>query len=101
MVDIASQEPTFTKIYVPVVTLSTQDNIKLLKKKKESGFKNRYLDFSINPSFQGVNRLFDLTFDSRPVRESHKQDIVLTVKIKNRNFMINGRNFFDQPVKKI
>ena len=38
----AHQEPTFTitdtKHYVPVVTLSTQDNAKLLKQ-LESGFK--------------------------------------------------------------
>ena len=37
-----NQKPTFkitdTKLYVPVVTLSTQDNIKLLKQPK-SGFK--------------------------------------------------------------
>ena len=35
---IASQEPTFTitdpKLYVPVVTLSTQDNAKLLEQLK-------------------------------------------------------------------
>ena len=62
----------------PVVTLSTQENIKLLKQ-LESGFKktinwnkylpkttnharNIYLDFLIYPSFQGVNRLFILSF---------------------------------------
>ena len=75
---VTGQEPTFTitdtKLYVPVVTLSTQDNAKLLEQLK-SGFKktinwnkyepkvtvdqqNQYLDFLINPSFQGVNRLF-------------------------------------------
>ena len=74
----ANQNPTFqindTKLYVPVVTLSTVENIKLLKK-LESGFyktinwnkylpkttnqaRNRYLDFLIDPSFQGVNRPF-------------------------------------------
>ena len=61
---------TETKLYVPVVTLSTQDNAKLLQQLK-SGFKriinwneyesniktyaqNRYLNHLINPSFQGV-----------------------------------------------
>ena len=38
----ANQEPTFgttdTKLYFPVATLSTQDNVKLLKE-LESGFK--------------------------------------------------------------
>ena len=65
---------TDTKLYVPVVTLSTQDNAKLLEQLK-SGFKrtinwnkcqpkvstvrpNQYLYFLIDPSFKGVNRLF-------------------------------------------
>ena len=67
----ANQVPEFkitnTKLYVPVVTLSTEDNVKLLKH-LESGFErtidwnkyqfkktnlvqNRYLDFPIDPSF--------------------------------------------------
>ena len=67
-----------TKLYVPVVTLSTQDNAKLFEQ-SISGFKrtinwnkqepketveqqNRYLDLLISPSFQGVNRLFVLSF---------------------------------------
>ena len=49
--DIKNQNPTFqiteTKLYVPVVTLSTQDNVKVLPQLK-SGFKrtvnsNKYL----------------------------------------------------------
>ena len=69
-----------TKLYVPVVTLSTQDNAKLLQELK-SGFKriiswnkyeselktyvqNRYLNHLINPSFQGVNSLFVLSFEN-------------------------------------
>ena len=64
---------TDAKLYVPVITLSTQDNAKLLEKLK-SGFKgtinwkkyqpnvsteriNQYLDFLIDSSFQGLNRL--------------------------------------------
>ena len=74
----ANEEPKFkisnTKLYVPIATLSTQDDAKLLKQ-LESGFRrtiywnkyqskittqaqNRYLDFLIDPSLQGVNRLF-------------------------------------------
>ena len=75
---------TETKLYVPVVTLSTQDNAKLLQQLK-SGFKrtinwnkyesniktfaqNRYLNHLINPSFQGVNRLFVLSFENEDDR---------------------------------
>ena len=78
---------TERKLYVPVVTLSTKDNIKLLQQLK-SGFKrtirwnkyessiktfarNRYLDYLINPSFQGANRLFVLPFEKENDRTSH------------------------------
>ena len=60
-----------TKLYDPVVTLSTKDNKKLLKQ-LECGFKgtinwnkyqgerekNKYFDYVIDPSFLGVNRFF-------------------------------------------
>ena len=78
---------TETKLYVPVVTLSTQDNAKLLQQLK-SGFKrtinwnkyesnikifaqNRYLNHLINPCFQGVNKLFVLSFENEDDRTSH------------------------------
>ena len=72
-------------LYVPVVTLSTQDNAKLLEQLK-SGFKrtiswnkyqpkvaterqNQYLDLLIKWSFQGVNRLFVLLFENEGDRK--------------------------------
>ena len=78
---------TETKFYVPLVTLSTQDNAKLLQQLK-FGFKrtinwnkyessimtivqNRYLNRLINPRFQGLNRLFVLSFENEDQRESH------------------------------
>ena len=78
---------TETKLYVPVVTLSTKDNEKLLQQLK-SGFKkttgwnkyessiktfaqNRYLYYLINPSFQGANRLFVLAFENKNGITSH------------------------------
>ena len=105
---------TETKFYVPVVTLSTKDNEKLLQQLK-SGFKktiswnkyessiktsaqNRYLDYLINPSFQGVNRLFVLSFENENDRLSHSTYYLPKVEIKDYNVMIDGRNFFDQPI---
>ena len=104
-----------TKLYVPIVTLSTQDNIKLLKQ-LESGFqrtsnlnkylpkttnqaRNRYLDFVIDPSFEGVNRLFVLSLKGDDGLESHKQYCLPTVKMKDYNVIIDERSFFDQPIK--
>ena len=73
-----------TKLNVPLVTLSTQDNAKLLEQLK-SGFKrtinwnkyqskistersNQSSDYLIDPSFQGVNRLFVLSFENEGQR---------------------------------
>ena len=105
---------TETKLYVPVVTLSTQDNAKLLQQLK-SGFErtinwnlyessektfaqNRYLNHLINPSFQGVNRLFVLSFENENDRISHSNYYLPKVEIKDYNVMVNGRNSFDQPI---
>ena len=92
---------TETKLYVPVVTLSTQDNAKLLQQLK-SGFKrtinwnkyessvktfvqNRYLSYLINPSFQGVNRLFVLSLENENDRKSHLTYYLPKVEIKDYN----------------
>ena len=60
---------------------------------------NRYLDFLIDPSFRGINRLFVLSFKDEDGRESYKKHYLPTVEIKDYNVMIDGRNFFDQPLK--
>ena len=105
---------TETKPYVPVATLSTQDNAKLLQQLKSS-FKrtinwnkcelniktfaqNRYLNHLINPSFQGVNRLFVFSFENENGRTSHSTYYLPKVEIKDYNVMIDGKNFFDQPI---
>ena len=106
---------TDTKLYVPVVTLSTQENTKLLQQLK-SGFKrvinwNKYLskpvllgrnpnlNHLIEPSFQGVNRLFVLAFENDAQRTSTRRYYLLNFEIKDYNIMINGEKFFDQPIK--
>ena len=115
----ANQVATFaitdTKLYVPVVTLLTQENTKFLQQVK-SGFKrvikwNKYLskpellaqnpnlNHLVEPSFQGVNRLFVLAFETDDDRTSDEQYYLPTVEIKDCNIRINGENFFDQPIK--
>ena len=49
----------------------------------------------INPSFQGVNKHFALSFEDNTVKTGHTGYILTKVEIKN---LINGRNFFDEPV---
>ena len=40
-----------------------------------------------------------MTFKDGDVRESHNEYYLPTVEIKDYNVMIDGRNFFDQPIK--
>ena len=117
--NVANQVPTFTiteaNLYVPVVTLSTHDNAKLLTQLK-SGFKraiswNKYLskpellaqnanlNHLVEPSFQRVNKHFVLAFEDDAQRISNKRYYIPNVEIKDYNVMIDGKNFFDQPVK--
>ena len=117
--NIVNQGATFTitdtRLYVAVVTLSTQENTKLLQQLK-SGFKrvinwNKYLSKPellaqnpnlnnlVEPSFQGVNRLFVLAFENDNQRASYERHYISTVEIEDYNIMINGEKFFDQPIK--
>ena len=52
----------------------------------------------VEPSFQGVNRLFVLAFENDTQRTSHSGYYLPNVEIKNYNLMINGENFFDQII---
>ena len=97
------------------MTLSTQESTKFLQQLK-SGFKrvinwNKYLSKPelltqnpnlnrlVEPSFQGVNRLFVLAFENDNHSTTHDRYYLPNVEIKDYNIMINGENFFDQPIK--
>ena len=111
--DVANQNATFevtnTKLYVRVVTLSTQDNSKLPQQLK-SGFKrviswNKYLpkpellaqspnlNHLFEPSFQRVYRLFVLTFENDTQRTTAKGYYLPNIELKQYNIL------FDQPVE--
>ena len=53
----------------------------------------------VEPSFQEVNRLFVLAFEDDAQRTSNKKYYLPNVEIKDYNVMIEGKNFFDQPIK--
>ena len=97
------------------MTLSTQENTKFFQQLK-SGFKrvinwNKYLskpellaqnsniNHLVEPSFQGVNRLFVLAFENDDDKTRSDEYYLPIVEIKDYNIMINGENFFDQPIK--
>ena len=113
---------TETKLYVPIVTLSTKDNVNLTKQLNEglkrSVYWNEYaskietkaadnnnvIRFPLDASFQGVNRLFVLAFsnisndDKEVKRNSFKKYFLPRVNITKYNVLIDGRNFYDQPI---
>ena len=101
-----------TKLSVPVVTLSTENDKKLLQQLK-SGFKktikwNKYrsqmtiqsnnnnLNYLIDPTLTKVNRLFVLSF-ARNAEEDHRDSFshyyVPNVAIKDFNVLIDGKSF--------
>ena len=105
---------TDIKLFVPVVTLSKENDIKLLEQLK-TGFKrtikwNKYrsqmsiqpqnnnLNYLIDPTFTNVNRLFVLSFprnNNTDSRISFSNYYVPKVKVNDFNVLIDGKNFFD------
>ena len=113
---------TSAKLYVPIVTLSTKDNVDLTKQPNQ-GFKrsvywneynskietkdadnNNVTRFPLDASFQGVNRLFVLAFNNvnndaiEVKRNSYRKYFLPRVDITKYNVLIDGRDFYDQPI---
>ena len=61
--------------------------------------RNPYLDHLTGPRFQGVNRLFVLSFENTTDRTVYTKYFLPTVEIKDYNVMIDRQNIFNQPVK--
>ena len=97
-------------MYVPVVTLSAENDNKLLEQLK-TGFKrtikwNKYrsemsnqtknnnLNYLIDPTFANVNRLFVLSFENEDDRTSFSKYYVPKIEIKDFNVLIDGKQFF-------
>ena len=106
---------TDTILYVPVVTLSTE-NGKTLIEQSRTGFKriikwNKYrsemtnqaknnnLNHLIDPTFTKVNSLFVLSFENEEDRISFSKYYVPNGQIKDFNVLIDGKSFFDMPIK--
>ena len=104
---------TSTKLYVPVVTVSINDNIKLLENLKQGFSKYRFeittqaennnLDYLIDPTFRNINRLLVLSFKNGngvPTRDSFDEYHMPLLEFKDFNALIDSKPFFDQPIKK-
>ena len=110
---------TDTKLYVPIVTLKTEDNAKLSKLLGE-GFKrsscwnkykiifknydNEYIREKLDASFQWVDKLFVLAYASGnnvTNENSYRKYFLPRLKIKNYNIETDGRNFYDQSINNL
>ena len=114
-----------TKMYVPVVTLSKEDNKDFIeqqnkgfqrsiywneyktKEKKEDGNANETKYISLDPTFQGVNRLFVMAYNRLAAANddqfntNNQQKYYLPRNDLNEyNVIIDGRNFYDSPIEK-
>ena len=61
--------------------------------------KNNNLNYLIDPTFTKVNRLFVLSFENENDRTSFSKYYVPNVQIKDFNVLIDGKSFFDIPIK--
>ena len=65
---------------------------------------NNLTRFLLDAYFQGVKRLFGLAFENsndnnkEVERNSHTKYFLPRVTITNYNVLIDGRNFYDQPI---
>ena len=109
-----------TKMYVPVVTLSKEDNKDFIEQQNK-GFQryiywNEYKTKEINenadanvfkyinldPSFPGVNRLFVTAYnrvDGQPNRDEQRKYYLPRIDLNKYNVIIDERNFYDKPIE--
>ena len=109
-----------TKLYVPVVTLSKEDNKDFIEQQnkglQKSIYWNEYKTKEINehadanvfkyinldPSFQDVNRLFVMAYNranGQPTRNGPRKYYLPRISLDKYNVIIDGRNFYDNPIE--
>ena len=109
-----------TKMYVPVVTLSKEDNKDFIEQQNK-GFqrsiywneyktkeRNKIADdnvfkyINLDPSFQGVNRLFVMAYNranDQRTKNGQQKYYLPRIDLKKYNAIIDGRNFYDNPIE--
>ena len=109
-----------TKLYVPVVTLSKEDNKDFIEQQNKgfqrSVYWNEYKTKEINEdadanvfkyvnldlSSQGVNRLFVMAYNranGQPTRNGQRKYYLPRIDLEKYNVIIDGRNFYDNPIE--
>ena len=111
-------------MYVPVVTLSKEDNKDFIEQQNKgfqrsiywNEYKTKELNVTVNndnpantvryinldPSFQGVNRLFVMAYNSvngQSTRNEQRKYYLPRIDLNKYNVIIDGRNFYDNPIE--
>ena len=108
-----------TKLYVPGVTLSKEDkdfieqqnkgfqrsiywNEYKTKEINENADANVFKYINLDPSFQGVNISFVMAYNranGQPTRNGQRKYYLPRIDLKKYNVVIDGRNFYDNPIE--
>ena len=109
-----------TKMYVPVVTLSKEDNKDFIEqqnkgfqrsiywnkyktKEKNEDRNNTTKYISLDPSFQGANGLFLMAYsradNNQPTRNGQQKYYLPRINLNKYSVVIDRRNFCDNPIE--
>ena len=109
-----------TKMYVPVVTLSKEDNKDFIEQQNKGFLRSIYWNeyktkeinenadanvfkyINLDPSFQGVNGSFVTAYnrvDGQPNRDDQRKYYLPRIDLNKYNVIIDGRNFYDNPIE--
>ena len=107
-------------MYVQVVTLSKGDNKDFIEQQNkgfqrsiywneyktkeltENADANVFKYISLDPSFQGVNRLFVMAYnrvDGQPTRNGQRKYYLPRISLNKYSVIIDGRNVYDNPIE--
>ena len=110
-----------TKMYVPIVTLSKEDNKDFIEQQNK-GFQrsiywneyktkgqdkdadaNNFKYIILDPSLQGVNRLFVMAYsradNNQPTKNGQRKYYLPRIDLEKYDFIIDERNFYDNPIE--
>ena len=109
-----------TKLHVPVVTLSKKVNKDFIEQQNkkfqrsiywkeyktkeinENADSNVFKYINLDPSFQGVNRLFVTAYNranGQPTRNGQRKYYLPRIDLEKYNVIIDERNFYDNPIE--
>ena len=105
-----------TKLYVPVVTLSKEDNKDFIEQENkrfqrsiywnecktkeinEDADANVFKYINLDPSFQGAFMVYNRA-NGQPTRNGQRKYYLPRISLNKYNVIIDGRNFYDNPIE--